>query len=644
MNKKVFLIILFAFAALMSGQAQEYLTGFNGGIPKNEPQKSRDDVVVSLPFFDDFTNQGKYPDASKWQSRDVFVNSGFPKLPVNYRAATLDVIDEFGEVYSNGSSNPFIADSLMSVKIRLDSLNGQALSAARDSLYLSFYYQPGGYGNCPDRDDSLVLHFGYGYNDTVYDSVSQHEVIERKTAWKWMWATPGQSLDTFVSADDFEKNKLFKQVLIPITDSCFYVEDFRILFYNYGTLPTTVYPNDRSNTDHWNIDLVRIDRRDKLSEYNAVGISEVSKSLLKRYQAMPYKHFKDNPINEYDNTVALGLSNMYNNWRLVDYSCEVEDNNSSWRYVSDIMQMGVGSYNNDGVILDTVVMENFIYPYNLDTDTTSFTIKHKVSAMDPVSGEIKSDSVVYHQGFYNYFAYDDGTPEKGYGLVPDDTYMAVQFKVSRLDTLGGVQMLFNRTFNDANYNFFDIVVWRDNNGKPGEIIYTLEDQRPEWDDNLIYNFSYYKFDEIVKVNSTFYVGLRQQYTKSINIGFDSNHDNSMYNFYDAGEGWKNSSFPGSIMIRPVMGANPYFIGVDEYQEVEESLAVYPNPAQNVLHLEGINSNNCKEVVIYDLTGRAVKHYDYCEELNVGDLTNGVYMLKAVKVDGSSETVKLLISK
>ena len=254
------------------------------------------------------------------------------------------------------------------------------------------------------------------------------------------------------------------------------------------------------------------------------------------------------------------------------------------------------------------------------------------------------DSIIVKQGFYNYFAYDDGTPEMGYGLVPGDTYFAVQFKVTRLDTVSGVQMLFNRTYNDANFNFFDIIVWRDNNGKPGQVLYTLENQRPIWNDNALYAFSNYAFDEVVKVNTTFYVGIRQQYSKSINIGFDSSKDNHQYCFYDVGSGWNNTSFPGSIMIRPVMGKNPYFIGVDEYHEVADKLALYPNPASNIVRIEGVDDEMANEIVIYDLAGRVVKKYQYCNELNVNDLQNGIYLVRAVMNDGSFETSKLLISK
>ncbi|MBO4574321.1 MAG: T9SS type A sorting domain-containing protein [Bacteroidales bacterium] len=644
MNKKLFLILIFAGIGMFSASAQEYLSGFCGGVPEEEARQAKAETFATLPFFDDFTNSGIYPDASKWLYGNVLVNSGFAMMPVNRRAATFDVVDRFGKVYSNGSSNPFMADTLCSVKIRLDSIGGQALSAA-DSLYFSFYYQPGGYGDSPERDDSLVLQFGYGYDEEVFDSVLNGMVTLRKTGWKQMWASEGMSIDTFLRSCG--ENKFFKKVMIPIVDSCFFVDDFRVMFFNYGTLPTVMYPNDRSNMDMWNIDFVYLDKDRTLDDdnYPMVGFTGTAPSFLKRYQVMPYKHFKENPINELNiDGFDVYLSNMDENMHQVKYSCHVADNNSGWTYSYQADPYVINQYQNNGIMTRHVQMGDFIYPYDVPADTTSFTIRHCIEVVDEHSGEVQGDTLTRHQGFYNYFAYDDGTPEMGYGLVPDDTYFAAQFKVATLDTLSGVQMLFNRTFNDANYNFFDIVVWRDNNGKPGEIIYTLRDQRPIWNDSLIYNFSYYKFDEVVKINSVFYVGLRQQYSKSINIGFDSSNDNRQYIFYEVGDGWKNSSFPGSLMIRPVVGKRAYFVGVDENEEIADNLAVYPNPAKNVIHFEGVDENNCDAIVVYDLTGKAVRQYRYSNELNVADLSNGAYLIRAVDKNGAVKTAKLMISK
>ena len=640
MIKRFAISILFAVFCLINGKAQEYLTGFNGGIPE-EPQQSRDEVVATLPFFDDFTNLEAYPDASKWRTGNAFVNAGFPKMPINSRAVTLDVLDRYGKVYSRGSSNPFIADTLMSVDIRLDSIGTHQLTPA-DSLYFSFYYQPGGFGDSPEPNDSLVLQFGYGYDEVVFDTVLQNYVTLRKTAWKQMWASEGKSLETFVS--ECGENKYFKKVMIPIVDTCFFKEDFKILFFNYGTLPTTMYPNDRSNMDQWNIDYVYLDMNRSLNNdnYPTVNFTNNPPTFLKRYKSMPYKHYKDNPINEINNVFNMYLTDMDVNAHEVRYSCDVEDNNSAWTYSFTDSPFIINQYSAVGVVKDSIVMGDFIYPYNLPGDTTSFTIRHTVEVVDEHGEEVAGDVIEHQQVFGNYFAYDDGTPESGYGLVPNDTYFAVQFKVTKLDTIRGVQMLFNRTFNDANYNFFDIVVWRDNNGKPGQKIYSLNNQRPIWNDSVMYAFSEYTFSEIVKVNTTFYVGIRQQYTKSINIGFDASADSRQYNFYDAGEGWKNSSFPGSIMIRPIMGRNPDLI-INPDQN-DNSIELYPIPARDVVRIEGIDDTEYKDIVIFDLTGRLVKQYAYSKELNINDLPDGVYLLRAIRKDGSHKTSKLLISK
>lgn len=644
MNKRFVLTILLAVFSMMSGIAQEYLSGFCGGIPENETAVTKDEVVATLPFFDDFTKLGLYPDVTKWEPSNVFVNSGFPKMPVNYRAVTLDVIDKYGTVYSRGSSNPFFADTLMSVKIRLDSVGNHALTPA-DSLYFSFYYQPGGFGDEPEIADSLVLKFGYGYDEVVFDTVLQNYVTMRKTAWRQMWAVEGQSLSSMI--DSLGPNQYFKKVMIPIVDPCFFQEDFRVLFFNYGTLPTTMYPNDRSNMDQWNIDFVYLDRnRSVLGDdpYPLVSFTNTAPSFLKRYRSMPYKHYFENPINEINNIFDMYLTNLDINAHEVVYSCDVVDNNSGWNYSFVDNPMIINQYANVGVVRDSIVMGDFIYPYNIPFDTTSFTIRHKITVVDEHGDVVAGDSIVRKQGFYNYFSYDDGTPEMGYGLTPADTYFAVQFKANKLDTLSGVQMLFNRTFNDANFNFFDIVVWRDNNGKPGEVLYTLKDQRPIWDDDELYKFSYYTFDKVVKVNSTFYVGIMQQYSKTINIGFDSSIDNRQYNFYDAGAGWKHSSFHGTVMIRPVVGKTPYYVGIDENQSVTDSFVIYPNPAGDMIHIEGVDADSCDEIFVMDLTGRLMMRYTYCNELNISDLSNGAYILRIVSKDGSIQASKLLISK
>ena len=69
---------------------------------------------------------------------------------------------------------------------------------------------------------------------------------------------------------------------------------------------------------------------------------------------------------------------------------------------------------------------------------------------------------VRYQQFFNYYAYDDGSAENGYGLGGAGTAnasVAYQFNTFRKDTLRGVKMFFNRTYDDASQDYFRIGVW-----------------------------------------------------------------------------------------------------------------------------------------------------------------------------------------
>ena len=62
----------------------------------------------------------------------------------------------------------------------------------------------------------------------------------------------------------------------------------------------------------------------------------------------------------------------------------------------------------------------------ITTDTTSYLIKHYIS--DSSESDVIIDSISYTQGFYNYYAYDDGTPELGWGMEYAGSSEAYQFE------------------------------------------------------------------------------------------------------------------------------------------------------------------------------------------------------------------------
>lgn len=603
--------------------AQEYLTSFNHH-NADVPVATRERTVLTLPFYDDFSNAHLYPDNTKWIDRNVFVNSGFPKNPVTRNAATFDVLDDHGQVYDYAISNTFIADYLTSATIRLDSLltpEPQALTPA-DSVYLSFFYQPQGFGNIPEFADSLVLEF-YA-NDSL--------------GWQYQWSATGQSLQQFIASDSvyFANNgSCFKMVMIPITDPMFFTDQFAFRFYNCASIANNSSPSSRGNEDNWNIDAVYLDcHRSSLDKsYPKICFTGTTPSFLNRYQSMPYKHYRSNPYASVTESFVVSTSNLDNQSHNLKHQYTVKQVNGNQEYSysrRNPIRLNAQTY----CSFDTTFV-NQLFSLDDDRDSTSFIITQYIS--DSTCNPPMIDSIVYRQGFYNYFAYDDGIPEMGFGIGGASGSFAVRFDLSEMDTLRGVQILFNHTLHDANNKFFDIVVWRDNNGKPGDVLFRMNDRKPKWEDGL-YQFTFYPFNQFVKVNGTFYVGIIQQTPDMINIGFDASKDNSRYNFVNSNGIWEQSTFAGSIMIRPVVGAD-YLIGVEEEPALSQ-VTVYPNPASTTLHIEGVE--NGTSIALYDLTGRKVMHEHFSEELSLGNLSNGLYLLKIITADGTVISRKIMV--
>lgn len=626
-NKLLIIILLIG----LNCHAQEYLSGFSyetNDFNENRNTRGRSEAI-QLPFFDDFTDTEVFTNNVKWQNNKVLVNSGFPVFPTNYNAATFDVLDNTGKVYSHAISSPFIADSLVSKPISLKNLT------PADSVYLSFYYQPQGNGDAPEDADSLVLMIGCQTDTSL--------------VWNHIWSAEGMTLDSFLIANN---GNYFKQIMIPVVDEKYFGNEIVILFYNYGSIPPTMYPNDRSNVDNWNIDFIYLNKKRTFDDttFPLVTFSEKAPSLLKRYQSMPYRQYVSNPTVAVVTDYNMYIANLDSVGTSTQYTCHVEnlasdwnfDYSSEWCNISPFVKTGFQNCDGNNSTQACPHLKNFLFDMNDDVDTATYHITHIIT-VDESTSNAKGDTLYGIQSFKNYYAYDDGIPERGYGVVPGESCFASQFSVSTPDTLCGVYLLFNRTHKDANYDFFDIVVWNNNNGKPGNEFYRLKNQRPVWDDEEIYKFAYYPFDEILKVNGTIYVGIMQHEKESINIGFDTSNDNSQYNFYDVGYGWENSEMQGSLMIRPALGSDMTFVKEENVTQ-NSRLGLYPNPSKNTVNIGELEAEVCEEIMIFDMTGRLMKHFTNDVNLDVSDLPTGLYMMRVVTGEGKRYTEKFMIYK
>lgn len=690
---------------------QEILSGFqfNEAIKKknlsnaeNSERAITENNLLQLPFFDDFKNINGYPDSQLWKDRNVFVNKDFPYFAPNIGAATFDAIDSTGAIYADALIIPFVADLLTSNIIRLDSVFDpitKALSPA-DSIYLSFYYQPQGYGDEPEPGDSLLLEFSYQTGDTIFahidsvlisanyyldneqDTIKPFDTIYAppgcdttifiinfqtltwddwlvmpcdsvfvpEVGWKTQWVSDGMKLSEFQE----QYGKDWRQIMIPVKDSIFFNKDFSFRFRNYASIANDVVPSFKSNVDQWNVDYVYMNYNRSIADstYRVLTFSNRAPSFLKNYQVMPYKQYRaDAPLNTIRPELEMYISNLDKVERNTKYGYTVQQIGGNFSYAYNGGSCNLPPFYDFGFQNCNTpcgsahacppVLSAFNFDYS--KDTTSYIIKHYIS--DSSESNVIVDSAVYRQGFYNYYAYDDGTPEFGYGLEPAGAYMAYQFNLSMPDTLFGVQMYFNQTKDFANNQFFNINIWQDNNGKPGEIVAQLNSQQAMWEDGL-YVFHPYMLEDPIILSGTFYVGWQQFSGGSINIGFDANNDNRDKVFYKIEQTWYNSNFAGSLLIRPMFGPD-MVVGADEFSfQDEEKINIYPNPARTYFRIgnETIKSDIKAQLSIFNIYGGLVKQQTGLSlNIDISQLATGMYIIKISSL-GKVYNEKLLISR
>jgi len=662
-----------------------------------------------LPFIDDFSADNVYPDQHKWTDRDAFVNPDYALFPVNYGMATLDVLDALGNVYQHASTTSFTADHLTSYPIRLDSIFDVNLAAYRaltpaDSVYLSFYYQPQGRGIAPASFDSLVLEFGIYNGDSLFSYIDSlliyiHDLIDPSDStffgpgdtlfpgdliyipcdmdialvedtliytdslfvlcdsvfvydsdWKSIWHAEGDSVEVFVEEND----AYFKRVMIPITDSIWFDRNFRFRFKNYGSISTI--PSWKSNTDQWNLDVVYLNFNRSRNDTTLRDISFVERppSFLDGYQAMPYRQYQNDFIAAMRDSVSVLITNLDS----ISHSCH-------YRYL--VVRDGadtIPAFNYDGgtAVLDPFWSSGYsdyqpfsnpvvktYFPFNPlePKDSVVYTISHIVTDDSGWLG----DTARLDQIMTNYYAYDDGTAEVGYGLTPAGSKLGYKFTLYKPDTLRAVKLYFNKTLSGTNSQYFYIKVWDDYNGMPGDEIYSEENVLPQFSDEINAFHTYHLKNDSLLLTGTFYIGWEQTTGHNLNLGFDLNNDSRSKIFYNVDGDWTNSKFNGSLMIRPVFGKRLRQVP-PTYKLTTAGLNLHPNPpAPNGKvyirmpdHYNNGNPSPNLSVGIYNIFGQEVYSSGFPDDgIAVMQFRPGIYLVRVSdRVTGEKFTGKLII--
>jgi hypothetical protein len=637
MSRRILLLVLLllSFGGL---QAQELLLPLvvNPALKHATPplvHKAKSGSGYTLPFVDDFSYDSLYPAPDRWENNYAYVNRSFGILPPSVGMATLDALNDTGAIYEHATSTPFGADSLTSLPIRMDSsfIGIPSPLGPSDSVFFSFYYQPQGNGNPPDVDDSLVLEF---YTSSDND-------------WHLIWSIPGTSYQDFY--DTYHRS--FRQVVIPIIDPIYFVNDFQFRFRNYASIANTNLPSWQSNMDQWHIDYVYLDYNRGLYDTVVPDITFVNDapSVLKNYMQMPARQYDSTELKD---TLYMTISNLNNTI-----------NNISYRYV--VNEVG-GAYTHSLLGGDYDIQPFITYGYHdwpyhskpvvdfnfptLSGDSTVFSITHMLGINGWADNNIVNDTVRYYQRFYNYYAYDDGTAEAGYGLAGTGSRFAYQFTLKHSDTLGAVKMFFNQTFTPPTSRYFYIVVWE--SLSPEKILYKSSRVRPINEDSLNKYHTYFIDDTVLTLNGTFYVGWQQITDEVLNIGFDRNTDASDHMFFNTEGIWENSVYVGSVMLEPVLGTAGQAKKPEAPDGIQELQAqVYPNPYDpgNPFYIDlpdKYNQLNPEETVtleIFDYMGQKVKELPWSSPVDLGKIKAGYYIIRINSFEtGESCTRKLVV--
>ncbi len=522
---------------------------------------------------------------ARWLDNLVFINDNYASNKLSYGIASFDGLKANGLPHNGNSVDVYgPADTLTSQPINLQGLD------ATDSVFLSFSYEPKGLGDKPEQIDSLILEFKV-LND-----------------WQFVWGVAG--------SDSVIANPEFRYVLLPVNDPFYYVNDFQFRFRNLATIT--------GNNDHWHLDYVYLNKDRGFIDtlIRDVTVLTPSTRFLKNYTSMPWNQFYDYDSLETDSIVLLSSRNL----------SDPENTNFTYRvyesFSNDLIFDTISFATNftvSPIRFDTCRVNNFI-PYS-PSNTDSVCIAVELSIKRSTNNFTKeNDSLSTETLFKNYFAYDDGTAERAYGLEgPGLKKFAYEFNLNQPDTLRALLFQFSQINEDLSLRELTLVVWNEIGEEEDTLYY--QERIPFYYISERNGFTVYVLDSPVIVQNKFYVGWQQLFPENIQLGLDLNNSATSHMFYYSNGTWKQSLVSGALMIRPLVGKNIPLIGTGiEKPSLSGKAFLYPNPSENILYLK--TSCPVQLIEIYDMQGKLAKSIaDAVEQIEISDLNQGLYLLR-----------------
>ncbi|MGB3850319.1 MAG: T9SS type A sorting domain-containing protein [Tunicatimonas sp.] len=554
------------------------------------------DTVLTLPFWDDFSQPitdvagFTIPDTLHWQSPSrpsVLVNTGLGIAPPSVGIASFDGVDARGAAYDTAASRSALSDQLVSHPINL----ALVPEAERNSVFLSFFWQPQGRGELPESGgDSLRLQFKTA-----------------DTTWVTVWSQMGgESLVTDV----------FTQEVLAVSNLAYFHERFQFRFQSFSR-PSAAF-------DTWNVDYVYLNQGRSANDlaYPDAAITSLPTSPFGEYTQVPMKQFRADPsrylsgssvqyYNLRSQPVGTTFEAFLNDalsgqmlYRLSDSANALSPLPTAF----DRRTIAVGAPVAEAFDLtqDSLFIQSEFYIETGDQPRVA-SIGAEGDTTFNLSVDYRDNDTVRTTFVINEtLAYDDGTAEFGLELNQTGGRVAYQFVVPEEDLLTDVEIHFPNLAENQDTRF-RLLVWKSlTDTARGEVVLRESDVLLTRRASRNNQFITYQLESPVAVRDTFYVGYQQESTDQfLIVGYDKNTDTKERIFYSVSNDWVQSNdLQGSLMIRPRFDRERAQLVTDlpgEEVSPPANLTVFPNPTTGLVRVQG----TYEQLRVVDLLGREV---------------------------------------
>lgn len=572
-------------------------------------------TALSLPFVDDFSGSFSipsplFPDTANWlyaaEHHEPLISDAKGLLAPTKGVATFEGTTSLGVKYDGDDAVSGLADSLTSQAIDL------SLLSPADSVYLSFFLEPGGAGDKPEATDSFVVYF---------DTTGNFDYARA-------WSVKGNELPS----------TQFTQVMVPLLLPVYFHGNFHFRFVGYGSL--------NGENDQWHLDYVRMNSGRNMNDtlINDVSVTGFYAPILDPYTAVPLDQWGSLPhMTAFDTEVSNLKGSAHSCDVAVTITDDTGNNIFSGTTIVTATGLSIPAVSHDTASLGAFGDQALTKVARINAEVT-VTFGGDISSNDFLNRHYSVDSVL---------AMDDGVADAGYGLTVARGFCQ-EFTLPSVDTLTGVMIRFTPAIYvspigqvfDLDNKSFRLTIWKELN--PDSILTTVSGGMNVHYGDSLNEFYYYPLLANQRVQNKIWIGIEQVDGQPIGVGLDRNFDNHDKIYWVDGSGnFVNTTSHGTLMIRPVF-SNYVFVGTEEGRKPAATrLRVSPNPVTGEtfrIRVEGDWAGMGSRATLSDMTGREV----WAAELPPGSvwdmkkpegLAGGMYFL-LLEAEGKTLTTKI----